>query len=121
MAWDSNAVALCFGLAILAVLVTGYIVRKRMAEAEIEYLRTSGAVADGIVTQIVRDSFEGSNSQGIAYSFRTAGSPTEVERMEFLPPSSVALPKSGDHVAVRYDPRQPYRARLQAALDAIPR
>jgi hypothetical protein len=97
-------------LAVIAIGAVTAVVRSVWrARARLE---KEGLLAEGEVLEIWQD---GTGSYVVRYRFTPEGG-APVERSEIAACLRAALPEVGARVQVRYDPRQPQRARL--LLDA---
>jgi hypothetical protein len=114
----SDASILIFGIAIFAGSLVGYLLWRRHASGELTRLRSSGAVAEATVTEVTGEGgAEGPGEIGVTYSFTPLNTNLSITKSEMLGILPSVVPKVGDRVRVRYDPKSPNMARLDLQSD----
>ena len=107
------------GIAILAGGVIGYFLWRRHSNLQLKSLRADGAVAEATITEIFRHAGgDGPGEIGVSYSFTPSNASRSISKIELLGVLPPAVPKVGDRVSVRYDPKHPEIARLDLGTES---
>jgi hypothetical protein len=93
---------------VLALMLAAFIDVANQARSERERLEADGETVQGEMMQV----WPQGNAFGVCYRFVPKGGFWPVVRTDMAPYLQVLVPGPGETVKVRYDPRDPRRARM---------